>query len=71
MAEETWDDIAINSGAARRAVGGVTAAQTGYCPRTLDELWAGAKEHFSMCFYGNAWRIRTQSLWRPKHYFYM
>lgn len=69
--EDSWINIAINSGAARRSVGGVTGAQTGYCPRTLDELWAGAKEHFSMCFYGNAWKTRTQSLWRPKHYFYL
>jgi hypothetical protein len=71
MAEDTWSDIAINSGAARRAVGGITGAQIGYCQLTLDELWAGAKEHFSMCIYDNAWRKRTQSLWRSKHYFYL
>jgi hypothetical protein len=33
MAEDTWGDIVINSGAARRAIGGVTGAQTGYSQR--------------------------------------
>ena len=70
--EETWSQIATNYCKKRRDhVHGVTGTQTGYSEEVLDELWAGARQHFSMCYYDGAWRQRTRMKWRSKHYFYI
>ena len=48
-----------------------TEAQTGYCEETLDELWSGARQHFSVVFRGGAFQQRQRDTWRPKHYFFV
>ena len=69
----SWDTIAVNYDDSRGNFGerSTCSAQTGYCEETLDELWDGTRDHFSLCFNRGAWRRRQREEWRSKHYFYV
>ena len=72
--EDTWEQIAVNADVNRSHYYGVTGAQVGYCTRTLDELWTGARPFFSLtpartC--GSQPQPRRKTAWRSKHMFYI